>query len=393
MIYFDNAATTPVAADVAETIEKAFREQWGNPSSLHRVGFQAEKVLEEARGRMAEKLGIPLKSLIFTSGASESLNTVLRGVATQALLSQKMRAQTGSPTDAPNIVISAVEHAAVYQTAQILASYGIEVREIPVDATGQVTVADVEKRVDAHTLLVAVMHVNNELGTIFPVAEIATMLHQKSRALFLVDGTQALGKLPVNLSKIGCDFYVASGHKIHAPKGIGMLYVRPGVTVSPLITGGPQEYGRRAGTENVPYILGFVQAFLAMEKRRSTSFDPAIVKLHEKALARAKAITGSRINSPAAGSPYILNIAFTGIKAEVLMHFMEMEEMYLSSGSACSKGKVSRILQAIHLPEAYLDGALRLSFSRENREEEVDPFFDRLETSIAQIRSITGGNA
>lgn len=393
MIYFDNAATTPVAADVAETIEKAFREQWGNPSSLHRVGFQAEKVLEEARGRMAEKLGIPLKSLIFTSGASEGLNTVLRGVATQALLSQKMRAQTGSQTDAPNIVISAVEHAAVYQTAQILASYGIEVREIPVDATGQVTVADVEKRVDAHTLLVAVMHVNNELGTIFPVAEIATMLHQKSRALFLVDGTQALGKLPVNLSKIGCDFYVASGHKIHAPKGIGMLYVRPGVKVSPLITGGPQEYGRRAGTENVPYILGFVQAFLAMEKRRGTSFDPAIVKLHEKALARAKVITGSRINSPAAGSPYILNIAFTGIKAEVLMHFMEMEEMYLSSGSACSKGKVSRILQAIHLPEAYLDGALRLSFSRENREEEVDPFFDRLETSIAQIRSITGGNA
>lgn len=393
MIYFDNAATTPVAADVAETIEKAFREQWGNPSSLHRVGFQAEKVLEEARGRMAEKLGIPLKSLIFTSGASEGLNTVLRGVATQALLSQKMRAQTGSQTDAPNIVISAVEHAAVYQTAQILASYGIEVREIPVDATGQVTVADVEKRVDAHTLLVAVMHVNNELGTIFPVAEIATMLHQKSRALFLVDGTQALGKLPVNLSKIGCDFYVASGHKIHAPKGIGMLYVRPGVKVSPLITGGPQEYGRRAGTENVPYILGFVQAFLAMEKRRGTSFDPAIVKLHEKALARAKVITGSRINSPAAGSPYILNIAFTGIKAEVLMHFMEMEEMYLSSGSACSKGKVSRILQAIHLPEAYLDGALRLSFSRENREEEVDPFFDRLETSIAQIRTITGGNA
>lgn len=393
MIYFDNAATTPVAADVAETIEKAFREQWGNPSSLHRVGFQAEKVLEEARGRMAEKLGIPLKSLIFTSGASEGLNTVLRGVATQALLSQKMRAQTGSQTDAPNIVISAVEHAAVYQTAQILASYDIEVREIPVDATGQVTVADVEKRVDAHTLLVAVMHVNNELGTIFPVAEIATMLHQKSRALFLVDGTQALGKLPVNLSKIGCDFYVASGHKIHAPKGIGMLYVRPGVKVSPLITGGPQEYGRRAGTENVPYILGFVQAFLAMEKRRGTSFDPAIVKLHEKALARAKVITGSRINSPAAGSPYILNIAFTGIKAEVLMHFMEIEEMYLSSGSACSKGKVSRILQAIHLPEAYLDGALRLSFSRENREEEVDPFFDRLETSIAQIRSITGGNA
>lgn len=393
MIYFDNAATTPVAADVAETIENAFREQWGNPSSLHRVGFQAEKVLEEARGRMAEKLGIPLKSLIFTSGASEGLNTVLRGVATQALLSQKMRAQTGSQTDAPNIVISAVEHAAVYQTAQILASYDIEVREIPVDATGQVTVADVEKRVDAHTLLVAVMHVNNELGTIFPVAEIATMLHQKSRALFLVDGTQALGKLPVNLSKIGCDFYVASGHKIHAPKGIGMLYVRPGVKVSPLITGGPQEYGRRAGTENVPYILGFVQAFLAMEKRRGTSFDPAIVKLHEKALARAKVITGSRINSSAAGSPYILNIAFTGIKAEVLMHFMEMEEMYLSSGSACSKGKVSRILQAIHLPEAYLDGALRLSFSRENREEEVDPFFDRLETSIAQIRSITGGNA
>lgn len=401
MIYFDNASTTPVLPDVANVVTDALQHQWGNPSSLHRVGFQAEKAMKEARGRMAGMLSAPENSLLFTSGATEGINTVMRSVLMQALQrkSGHMGQMEGPGADCTsdetkaNIVLTAVEHAAVHETALLFSSFGIAVREIPVDEQGQISLSDVERLVDEETLLVAVMHVNNELGTIFPVEEVGKIVKSQSHALYLVDGTQALGKLPVRLSALSCDAYVASGHKIHAPKGIGLLYVRPGTTLSPLLTGGGQEKNRRSGTENVPYILGFAEALAQMEAHREGTYDPHVVAIAKRARERAEVLPGVHINSPENGSPYILNFALTGIKSEVLLHFMEQEEMYLSSGSACSKGKVSRILQAIHLPEEYLDGAVRLSFGRENREEEVDPFFDRLAFSVEQIRRITGGKA
>ncbi|MBY0585034.1 cysteine desulfurase [Murdochiella sp. Marseille-P8839] len=401
MIYFDNASTTPVLPDVANVVIDALQYQWGNPSSLHRLGFQAEKVMEEARGRMADILGVPAKSLLFTSCATEGINTVMRSVLMQALqrqISHVGRAECSDAdrvNDAPqaNIVLTAVEHAAVHETAMLFSSFGIDVRFLPVDEEGEISLSDVERLVDEETLLVAVMHVNNELGTILPVDQVGKIVKNQSRALYLVDGTQALGKLPVRLSALPCDAYVASGHKIHAPKGIGLLYVRPGTPLLPLFTGGGQELNRRSGTENVPYILGFAEALAQMEAHREGTYDPHVVAIAKRARERTEALPGVHINSPTDGSPYILNFAVTGVKAEVLLHFMEKEEMYLSSGSACSKGKVSRILQEIHLPEKYLDGAVRLSFGRENREEEVDPFFDHLAFSIQQIRRITGGKA
>ncbi|WP_066923146.1 cysteine desulfurase family protein [Murdochiella massiliensis] len=401
MIYFDNASTTPVLSDVANVVTDALQYQWGNPSSLHRLGFQAETAMEEARGRIAALLGVPANSLLFTSGATEGINMVMRSVLMQALQRQVGHAGRAECSDADrvgdaskaNIVLTAVEHAAVHETAMLFSSFGFDVRFLPVDEEGKISLSDVERLVDEETLLVAVMHVNNELGTILPVDQVGKIIKNQSRALYLVDGTQALGKLPVQLSALPCDAYVASGHKIHAPKGIGLLYVRPGTTLLPLLTGGGQEKNRRSGTENVPYILGFAEALAQMEAHREGTYDPNVVAIAKRARERAKALPGVRINSPADGSPYILNFAVTGVKAEVLLHFMEQEEMYLSSGSACSKGKVSRILQEIHLPEEYLDGAIRLSFGRENREEEVDPFFAHLAFSIQQIRRITGGKA
>lgn len=401
MIYFDNASTTPILPDVANVVTDALLHQWGNPSSLHRLGFQAEKAMEEARGRMAALLGVPANSLLFTTGATEGINTVMRSVLMQTLQrrfgneGRVEHSSIGCANDVSNanIVLTAVEHAAVHETAMLFSSFGIDVRFLPVDEEGKISLSDVERLVDEETLLVAVMHVNNELGTIFPVEEVGKVVKNQSRALYLVDGTQALGKLPVRLSALSCDTYVASGHKIHAPKGIGLLFARPGTTLLPLLTGGGQEKNRRSGTENVPYILGFVEALAQMEAHREGVYDPHVVAIAKRARERAEALPGVHINSPADGSPYILNFAVTGVKAEVLLHFMEQKEMYLSSGSACSKGKVSRILQEIHLPEKYLDGAVRLSFGRENREEEVDPFFDHLAFSIQQIRRITGGKA
>ncbi len=391
MIYFDNAATTPVDPEVQAVIMNALREEWGNPSSLHRKGFAAEKRIKAARSEMAEGLGVDPSTLIFTSGASEGLNAVLRSAAMKARRKSRSHDLAGA-----NLVLSAVEHAAVYETARSLEQEGMTLHVVPVDAFGRVSAEDVLDAVDDQTVLVALMHVNNELGTIMPVEEVGAALRERHpEVMYLVDGTQALGKMEVHPEQIGCDYYVGSGHKMHAPKGIGLLYRREGAPFYPLITGGPQENGQRAGTENVAYILGFAKAFKQMSSRRQKkTWNPEIVSLSEAARQRALRMEGVRLNSPEQGvSPYILNFALTGVRAEVILHFMEQKEMYLSSGSACSLGQPSRVLQAIGLPEAYREGALRLSFGSENRLEDVNPFFDALEEAVAQIRLLTGGRA
>lgn len=384
MIYFDNAATTPILPDVQEKIIEALTEYWGNPSSLHRKGFESEKVIREARAAVARELDVAPETLVFTSGATEGINTVLRGVSLMAHAKKAKR---------PNIVISAVEHSAVRKTAQVIEAWGVEIRVVNVDAHGALSAADVAEKVDDATILVSIMQVNNELGTVYPVAEIAEKIKKKNpNTLFMVDGTQALGKFVVRPLTIGCDFYISSGHKMHAPKGVGLLYIRRGVALPSLLTGGQQENGHRAGTENIPYIVGFCAALEEMAKRRGQeAFDPQIVKMNQRARERATAIPGLVLNSPVDASPYILNVAMSGIKAEVLLHFMEQSEMYLSSGSACSRGAASAVIAAIQLDEEHRDGAVRISFGRQNRLEEVDLFFDALEKAVQEIRSLTGG--
>lgn len=376
MIYFDNAATTPVLPEIAKRIEMALRDNWGNPSSLHRKGFEAEKVMRKAEQTIAQALGVEAKTLIFTSGATEANNAFLKGA---------VQGKKG------NIVISSVEHASVLKTAKGLVREDLELRWIPCDGYGRVFVEEAAGLVDDQTLLVSCMQVNNELGTLEPVEELAQAVKKKNpKTLFHTDGTQGFCKIPLDLKKAPIDAYSTSAHKIHGPKGIGFLYLRPGLCLPPLIEGGGQQEGRRAGTENVPYLVGFAAACQYMENFQK-AYPGKIQALYDEAVKHAMAMDRVHLLSPREGaSPYILSLGIEGIRAEVLLHFLEKEEMYLSTGSACSLGKPSAVIEACKIPPAYRDGVVRLSFQTENSVEEVAPFFRKMSEAITSIRRATG---
>nr|WP_072514678.1 cysteine desulfurase family protein [Ndongobacter massiliensis] len=377
MIYLDHAATTPVAREVMETVDEVLQSFWGNPSSLHRLGFQAQKKLEQARKTIAEYMGVRPKTLVFTSCATESNNAVLTGTFGYAA----QGATTGR-----NLVVSAVEHSSIYEWAKEYEKAGGEVRWIPVDDTGRITPEAVLPLVDENTALVCAMWVNNELGTISPVEELARAVHRKNpRTRVLIDGVQAFGKAKMALASGEIDYFSATGHKIGVPKGIGLLYVREGVALKPLLLGGGQERGMRPGTENVAYACGLARGV----ERMQTCPDVRDLSAQVRSFFAGK--PGVRINSPSEGcSPYILNLGFTGVRSEVLLHMMEEKEMYLSSGSACTGGAVSHVLQAVGVPENVLYGSVRLSFGLENTKEEIEAFCPALETAVEQIRSLVG---
>lgn len=376
MIYFDNAATTAPRAEVRAVVDEILREEWGNPSSLHRKGLAAERRLSDARERIAARYGVKPKTLIFTSCATESNNTVIRG-----LLRGKKR---------PNIVVSPTEHSSIFELAKVLEQEGVAVRWLPVDGVGRVSPFDVAERIDRDTVLVCVMHVNNELGTIQPVREIGQIIKKtQERVRFLVDGVQGFGKLPLRLDQEPIDFYTASGHKIHAPKGIGLLYVREGVLLPPLLVGGGQERGLRPGTENVAFACGMAKALELMLDEKNE-----VAKLYDFMRRQLNEREGVRINSPSeAFSPYILNIGVEGVKAEILLHYLEQDHIYVSTGSACTGGAPSHVLQAISIPKAFQDGCIRLSFHMDTTREEMVRFLDVFDRSVAQIRRIIGKGA
>lgn len=374
MIYFDNAATTNLSQGAMDLIHQILTEDWGNPSSLHKKGIEAERHLEKARKILSDILGVKPKQLIFTSCATESNNTAIRS----ALYNKK---------DA-NIVLSSVEHASIDTLAKNLARQGIEVRYLSVDQHGQIDRDQIQDLVDEKTGIFCLMHVNNELGTIYPVEEVASLVKEKNkRTKVLVDGVQAFAKIDFSLGASQIDFYSASAHKVHGPKGIGFLYIKDDSDFHPLMLGGGHENKKRAGTPNVAFAAGFAKA--AQEEVEAQAYDH-VVQLSKQARKRVEKIPDHIINSPAQASPYILNLGFKDIKAEVLLRFMEQEDMYLSSGSACAGNATSHVLQAIGLGDEFIDGCVRISFERKNTLEEVDTFFDRMEESIASIRKLIG---
>ncbi len=391
MIYFDNAATSPVLPQVVELVDKILLEDWGNASSLHKMGFRAQKYINYAEEVLARGLGVKKSELIFTSGASESNNMAIKGLA--------------GGKKGKNILISSVEHASVSKTAEFAENEGLEVRWLAANAYGTISPEEVKSKLDDNTIMVSLMHVNNELGTIEPIFEIGDLIKSiNPGTIFHVDGTQAFGKFNLKLGKACIDSYAASAHKIHGPKGVGLLYVKDGINYPPLVLGGGQQRNRRSGTENVAFIGAMAKAFELMEEFREK--EPR--KIYEINLAcrarikdMAERLGGIRINSPRLAeeemvqgedyaSPYILNIGIEGIKAEVLLHMLEEDDMYVSSGSACSKGKLSPMAKACNMDESYTDGLIRLSFLTENDLSQVDPFFDKLEEGIEMIRSIKG---
>ncbi len=366
MIYLDNSATTRPSQAAAEAAERMIRADFGNPSSLYKIGLDAEKEVKAARKAVAGSFGALADEVFFTSGGTESDDTALFGV-------RESRKKQGN-----RIISTAVEHPAVLRCLDVLKTRGADVVLVPVKKDGNLDMDALSDALNDDTVLVSVMHVNNETGAVFPVAGIAEIIRKRfgsdaaSRPLLHSDCVQSLGKIPVDVKAMGVDLASFSAHKIHGIKGSGALFVRGGLHIAPFIYGGGQEKNFRSGTENVPGIAAFGAA--AEELKLP---DPAPAKrLKELILSE---IPDVRINSPEDGCPFILNVSFLGCRAEVLLHMLEQDGIYVSTGSACSsKSKGSHVLSAMGLKPEEIEGALRFSFCRDNTVEEVEYVAERL---------------
>ncbi len=369
--YLDNSSTTKPSKRAVEYITKALEANWGNPSSLHRIGMEAEIALNEARETLARSLNARADEIIFTGSGTEANNTALLSV----LKAQKRGGR---------IITTAIEHPSVLETAKRLTDYGFEVIALKPDKNGIVPISALENALTDNTLLVSMMLVNNETGAVQPVREAAALTKRKApNALFHCDAVQGYGKLPLNVKQLGVDLLSASGHKIHGPKGIGFLYCKKGVHISPLITGGGQESGMRSGTEALPLIMGLKAA--VEELPRTDTQLKAQQELFDYTKDRLLSI-GAVINSAEGCLPYILNVSLMGYRSETLLHFLEGRNVFVSSGSACAKGHGSYVLNEMGLDKKRTDSALRISFSRFNTKEDADMLVSALEDAKKQLR-------
>lgn len=362
--YFDNSATTRCYPEVAEIVVKTMTEDFGNPSAMHLKGVEAEKYVREAAQTLAKILKVNEKEIIFTSGGTESNNLALFGGA------------DANKRSGNHIITTSVEHAAVGQPAERLEQMGYEVTIVPVDHRGVVQLEALEKALRPDTILVSTMYVNNEVGAVMPVEEIAKLVHEKSpKALYHVDAIQAFGKYRIYPKKAGIDMLSVSSHKIHGPKGVGFLYINEKARIQPQILGGGQQAGMRSGTDNVPGIAGLGVA----AKMVYTDFDEKIehmYQLKERLAEGFLKLPDVRLNGMEIreGAPQILSASFLGVRSEVLLHTLEEKGIYVSAGSACSshKRKADGTLSAMGMEAAQRESTLRFSFSEENTFEEVD---------------------
>ncbi len=362
--YLDNSATTRCLENVCDIVVKTMMEDYGNPSSRHRKGMEAEKYLRDAREKIARTLKVNEKEIFFTSGGTESNNWALVGAA----LANRRAGM--------HIITTAVEHAAVIQPMMYLEEQGFRVTYLPVDRYGRISLSALQEAVCEDTILVSVMYVNNELGAVEPVEEIGRFLKEKHpNILFHVDAIQAYGKYRIFPKRLGIDMLSVSGHKIHGPKGVGFLYINERVKIRPLILGGGQQKGMRSGTDNVPGIAGLGEAareaYQDFEEKRAH-----LLALKKYFMEEAAKLPDVVLNSLPGeeGAPHIVSVSFRGVRSEVLLHALEERGISVSSGSACSSNKklpVSTVLKEIGMERDLLDATLRFSFSRFNTEEEL----------------------
>lgn len=377
VIYLDNSATTRPHPQVIETMSRAMASYYGNPSSLHRKGLEAESVLKQAREVAAKYLGCKPGEVIFTSGGTESNNAAIKGVAFQYQGRGK------------HIITTQVEHPAVFDVCKQLESMGFTVTYLPVDHEGRVRLEDVQQAMRPDTILVSVMHVNNELGTIQPVAEIGKWLKQFPKVLFHVDAVQGIGKVPLKLKDSGIDLLSVSAHKFYGPRGVGILYKREGLIIQPLLMGGGQEAGVRSGTENLPAIAGLAKAIRILEEMGSVE-TVRLQRLLEQLREGISQIEGCQVNTPKSGvAPHIMNLSVPGVKAEVLLHALEERGFYVSTKSACSSkaNEPSRVLMAIGIEAECALSSLRISLGRENTADEINQFVAALRECVKSLRA------
>ena len=379
-IYLDNAATTQCYSEVTDLMVNIMRGDYGNPSSMHRMGVRAEQYLRGARETIASLLKVSEKDIYFTSGGTESNNWALFGAADA--LKRKGN----------HIITSSIEHAAVLSPAAALAERGFRLTTLPVDAEGRVSLQDLREALTPDTVLVSVMYVNNEIGTEQDIGSIGALIREcVPQALFHVDAVQAFGKIRILPKRLKIDMMSVSGHKIHGPKGAGFLYLGERAKIHPLILGGGQQNGMRSGTDNVPGAAGLAKA-AEMVCGKMEENAAHMTELREQLREGIAAIPGTVIHTPLTGTaPHILNASFTGIRSEVLLHALEDRGIYVSAGSACSSHKRagSAVLKAIGCTKEEMDSALRFSLSEQTSEEEISCTINVLNEIIPSLRKYT----
>lgn len=380
MIYFDNSATTKVAPEVLDTYKTVSEKIWGNPSSLHALGETADNLLEQSRKQIAELLGCKPHEIFFTSGGTEGDNWVIKGTAFA-------KREFGK-----HIITSAIEHPAVLNSMKQLEKLGFEVTYLPVDETGRVNAEDVKASLRSDTILVSVMAINNEVGSIQPLAEISEVLQGHPNIHFHVDAVQGIGKgIGDLLNNERIDFLTFSGHKFHAPRGIGFMYKKTGRMIEPLMAGGGQEKNQRSGTENLPAIAGMAKALrllLANESDNVAKERKIKQKIYDHVVAGSNVTVFSKVDQTS--SPHILCFTIDGVRGETIVHAFEEQGIYISTTSACSskKGTISGTLSAMHVPEKIATSAVRVSLDENNTLEQADEFnrvFDQIYARFSKI--------
>ena len=376
--YFDNSATTQVSARAFSILQKTMLEDYGNPSSKHVKGVEAERYVRDAAEKIAKTLKASPKELVFTSGGTESDNLAIIGSA----LMRKGRGR--------HLITSTIEHPAVYAAMDFLVEQGFELTVLPVDGSGHVSVGDLKSAIRPDTILVSVMHVNNEMGAVEPLQDLAAAVHEGGRdILFHVDAIQGYGKFRIHPKRLGIDMLSVSGHKLHAPKGIGFLYIRNGLHIHPILFGGGQQKGMRSGTVNVPGIA----ALGAACEEAYENFDEKtahMAALKDRTIDGILTIPDVRVNSGRGmeSAPHIVSISVKGVRSEVLLHALEDRGICVSSGSACSSHHpgISGTLKGIGLPDELLDATIRVSFCAENTDEEVDYLLQVMREIVPMLR-------
>lgn len=380
-IYLDNSATTRPYDDVIDLMTKVYREDYGNPSSKHYKGVDSEKYVKEAREIIAKSLKATPREILFTSGGTESDNTALIGCA----YAHRRRGN--------HIITTKIEHPAILETTEYLKKQGFEVTYLNVDKTGVVDLEQLKASLTHETIIVSVMHTNNEIGSVQPLEEIGKIIKSFDKdILFHVDAVQGYGKWLIAPKKANIDLMSVSGHKIHGPKGIGFLYIKEGTKMLPYIMGGGQQGGMRSGTENVPAIAGMGQAvkniYANLEDDRKLMYE-----LRELLIDGVSKIEGVQINGMPGrdGAPHIISISVKDVRAEVLLHSLEERNIYVSSGSACASNKntVSDTLRAIGLDKNYLESTIRVSLSVFNTKEDIESTIAALTDIIPELRKYT----
>lgn len=379
--YLDNSATTRCMKSVVDTMVKVMEEDYGNPSSMHMYGVKAEKYIKEAKEIFAKILKCQEKEILFTSGGTESNNMAIIGGA------------MANKRNGNHIIVSSVEHASVKQPMRFLEEQGYRITYLPVDHDGIVSLDALKEALCEDTILVSCMYANNEIGAVEPIEEMAEIIHGfNPDILFHVDAIQAFGKFRIHPKKQGIDLLSVSGHKIHGPKGTGILFIRDKAKVNPIILGGGQQKGMRSGTENVPGVAGLGVA----AKEVYTDFEAKIDQMYEikkQFVKGIQQIEGTHINGKTGrdSAPHVVSVSFDGIRSEVLLHALEEKEIYVSSGSACSSNhpSLSSTLQAIKVPDQLLDSTIRFSFCFDTTPEQITYCLDQLKELLPVLRRFT----